>query len=171
MDVATIFGITAVVAVILVDMGKNLSLLFDPVSAVFVVGGTVAVLLISFTLTEFRRAIAGGIRFIFAPPKTADAATRQSLETGVVFFQRASTYAQAVGWIGVFFGTIVMLDKGFFSDPSVWQPGFRVCILTALYGVAIAYVICIPVSTKLSQHLESLARIDAGKNSEQRDRL
>ena len=136
-------------------MESHLSLLFAPVSSVFVLAGTTAIMLVSFPMTDVRRALPG-IRFTLVPPSTADEKTRQSLTVGVKFFRRAALTAQAVGWIGVFFGTIVMLDKGVFSDPAVWQPGFRVCILTALYGVVIAYALCHPVSMKPSRRLEEL---------------
>lgn len=40
-----------------------------------------------------------------------------------------------------------MLEDGIFGTPATWQSGLRVCILTVLYGIFIAYIICMPIRT------------------------
>ena len=69
------------------------------------------------------------------------------LEMGILILDRAKTYFQAWGWIGMLVGLVNML--GSLEDPAAIGPAMAVAILTVFYGVAMAYLFCLPIKTKL----------------------
>mgnify|MGYP000932402598 CR=1 FL=1 len=82
---------------------------------------------------------------------------KKELELGILMYSRTKTYAQATGWIGVLIGLVIMLKNGDFTDIAQWGPaGLAICILTVFYGTIIAYLICLPIQTKLERHLSLL---------------
>ena len=42
------------------------------------------------------------------------------------------------------------------SDPAAIGPGMAICLLTALYGTIIGFVICLPIKTKFERYLMML---------------
>ena len=154
MDIATIIGLTASFTLVLLAMGDPLIFLSIP-SLLIVVGGTIALLLISFPLSDVNQ-ILGYIWHAFKPP-TADADRAKlinELEKGILMLSRAKTYAQATGWAGGLIGAVIMLTH--MDDPAALGPGAALALLTALYGTLIAYFICLPLCTKLQVRLGEL---------------
>jgi chemotaxis protein MotA len=64
----------------------------------------------------------------------------------------AST-APAFGMIGTLVGLIIMLEA-MASDPSKLGPGMAVALITTLYGVLLARLVCLPAATKIQQREE-----------------
>jgi len=79
---------------------------------------------------------------------------KKELELGILMYSRMKTYAQATGWIGVLIGLVIMLRN--MDDPAAIGPGMAIGLLTALYGTIIAYLICLPIQTKLERQLNLL---------------
>ena len=153
MDTATIVGFIAVITCLFVGIGQHLPAMLDVRSAIIVVGGTIALLLVSFRLED----VVNLFRFFlyaFIPPKEGTAGLVGDLKLGARMFRRARTYAQASGWCGVFIGVVIMLKN--IDDPAAIGPGAAIAILTAFYGVVIGYLVCLPIQTKLERHLEKL---------------
>ena len=53
-------------------------------------------------------------------------------------------------------GLHIMTRHGMLTDPERFGPGFSIAVLTAFYGVVLAYLVCLPIRTKLSRHLDRL---------------
>ena len=153
MDIASIVGFIALATCFMVGIGQNIAIMLDAPSAIIVVGGTIAALLVSFPLSEVVNIPARSVGFILSPPADIDGAVEHKLERGIAMFGRAATYAQAMGWIGVLIGLIIMFKHGAFTDIERLSPGMAICLLTAFYGTVLAYGICIPIRTKLESHL------------------
>ena len=79
---------------------------------------------------------------------------RNDLEMGILILDRAKTYFQAWGWIGPLIGLALMLHD--LSDPAAIGTAMAVAISTVFYGVAMAYLFCLPIKTKLQFHLNIL---------------
>ena len=154
MRFTTLIGLLLLVGIFLVDLGPNISLIVDPLACTFVVVGTLGLVLTSFSLREIRLAIAIGLGAWFT--------TRQNsvsdIQAAEIFYRHVAIYAQVIGWVGVIFGLVIMLEDGIFETAATWQPGLRVCILTVLYGLFIAYIVCMPIRTRLRLEIRLLKK-------------
>ena len=174
MDIATIIGAILAICALGMGIGSNLKSMLHLQSLAIVMVGTLGALFVSFPLPELIKAPFGiGLRYAFFTPKAVIHRISESLgsgekeqispgdlkklkkelELGILMYSRMKTYAQATGWIGVFVGLVIMLENGLFTNPSQFGPGMAICILTAFYGIVIAYIICLPIQTKLERHL------------------
>ena len=155
MDIATIIGAVAAVLLILYtaqfDFGPGM---FGNIpSYATVVGVTIGMMLVSFTVRDINR-LPRYIMYAFKPPK-ADADRSEvinDLEKGILMLSRLKTYALATGWIGTLIGAVIILKN--LGDPAKLGPVISLCLLTVLYGTIIAYVFCLPFSTKLQVQLD-----------------
>jgi chemotaxis protein MotA len=88
-------------------------------------------------------------------------------------FDEAAGYSPAFGMIGTLIGLVLMLVN--LSDRSTIGPYLAVAIITTLYGAIIAYLIFIPVGTRLDMMtgaevtyrtiiLEGILSIQSGDN-------
>ncbi|MBI1274622.1 flagellar motor protein MotA [bacterium] len=71
---------------------------------------------------------------------------------GVSIFRKAADIAPAMGLIGTLIGLVQML--GNLSDPSKLGPAMAIALLTTLYGALLAYVLFIPLATKLERNTD-----------------
>ncbi len=157
MDIASVVGMFGVVALNLmaITLGGETKTFADAVSVLIVLGGTFSLILFSFPL---KNVISMGsyCKYAFVPPKpdADEEKLRNDLEMGILMLDRAKTYFQAWGWIGLLIGLSLMLH--YLSDPAAIGPAMAVAISTVFYGVAMAYLFCLPVKTKLQFHLNTL---------------
>jgi len=160
MDIATIVGIlTGSVLVLLAT--ENLMVFFNAPSALFVVGGTIGLLLFSFPLQNIIN-LPRNFGYTVIPPKPGADQSKVigELEIGIVMFTKIKSYAQATGWVGTLIGLILFLrsvgpDNNELAEIS---PHLALALLTALYGTLISYYICLPISTKLQCRLDELKK-------------
>ncbi len=119
-----------IVAMIL--LGGDLAAYVNIPSVVLVIGGTGALLLLTFghdgCLTAMRLAIRGKRKIEHTP-------TSQRGDP-VVFFRLAAAYALTMGFVGTLIGMIAMLSN--MDDPSKIGAGMAVALLTQLYGGLVA---------------------------------
>ena len=119
-----------IVAMIL--LGGDLAAYVNIPSVVLVIGGTGALLLLTFghdgCLTAMRLAIRGKRKVEHTP----------TIQRGdpVVFFRLAAAYALTLGFVGTLIGTIAMLSN--MDDPSKIGAGMAAALLAPLYGGLIA---------------------------------
>lgn len=157
MDIATLIGLVAGFTLVLVAIGNNLAIFVDIPSLLIVVGGTLAITMVSFPLAD----VVGFLSYVkhaLLPPQ-ADADREKAMremEKGILMLGRMKTYAQAMGWIGVLLGAVIILKN--VDDPATLGPGAALMLLTALYGTIIAFMICWPLRTKLEVYLDELKR-------------
>ena len=175
MDIATIIGAILAICALGMGIGSNLKSMLHLQSLAIVMVGTLGALFVSFPLPELIKAPFGiGLRYAFFTPKAVLRRISESLgsgekeqisrgdlqklkkelELGILIYSRMKTYAQATGWIGVLIGLVIMLRN--MDDPAAIGPGMAIALLTALYGTIIAYLICLPIQTKLERHLSLL---------------
>ena len=160
MDIATVVGLMLAISALGVGIGSNITSMLHLQSFVIVIGGTLGALFVSFPLTELIKAPFDiGLRYTFFFPKAVSSPEdlkkiKKELELGILMYSRMKTYAQATGWIGVLIGLVIMLRN--MDDPAAIGPGMAIGLLTALYGTIIAYLICLPIQTKLERHLSLL---------------
>jgi len=156
MDIATIIGLVSGFTLILLAMADPIIFINVP-SVLIVVGGTMAMTLVSFPL-QYVVGLIGFYMYAFRPPR-ADAnreKVERELEKGILAFGRIKTYALATGWIGTLIGAVLMLQH--LDDPAKIGPGVAVMLLCPLYGTIMAYLLFWPVRTKLEVYLEELRR-------------
>ncbi len=67
---------------------------------------------------------------------------------GRLGLEQMGRYAPAFGMIGTLLGLVVML--GNMHDPETVGPGMAVAMLTTLYGLLLANLVCLPFAEKLS---------------------
>ena len=157
MDIASFVGMFGVVALNLMAMGDP-KIFIDITSIILVLGGTCFLILFSFPLPNVIR-IGSYCKYAFVPPKldADEEKVRNDLEMGILFLERAKTYFQASGWIGLLIGLVLIFTHlSGLSDQAAIGPAMTIAMLTVLYGVTIAYLICLPVKTKLQYHLNIL---------------
>ena len=157
MDIASVIGMLGVVALNLmaIALGGEAKTFADPTGVLIVLGGTNLLILYSFPLKNFIR-MGSYCKYAFVPPKpdADEEKVRNDLEMGILMLDRAKTYFQAWGWIGMLIGLVNML--GALKDPADIGPAMAVAMLTVFYGVAMAYLFCLPIKTKLQFHLNKL---------------
>lgn len=163
MDIASVVGMFGVVTLSLwaMTIGGEPNTFFDLISVLFVFGGTFMLILSSFPFKNVTK-IGSYCWYAFVPPKTGadEKKARIDLEMGILIMDRAKTYFQAMGWIGMLVGLVNML--GSLEDPAHIGPAMAVAILTVFYGIAMAYLFCLPIKTKLQFHLNKLELINTG---------
>ena len=156
MDVATIFGFLISHVLVLLAM-ETPTAFFNVPSVLIVVGCTFALMLFSFplqnTLSAFRY-----FSYTVIPPKPGadNSKVIGELEIGIVYFEKMKSYAQATGLVGFLIGLVLM--AGNLDDPALIGPSMAINLLTVLYGILIAYWICLPISTKLQCRLDELKK-------------
>jgi len=70
--------------------------------------------------------------------------------TGVAILKKAAEISPAMGLIGTLIGLVQMLAN--LSDPSSIGPAMAVALLTTFYGAVLAYMVFIPIATKLERN-------------------
>ena len=156
MDIASIIGMFGAVGLNLLAIGPpNLKMFIDPMCLLIVFGGTFMLILSSFPFKNVTR-IGSYCWYAFVPPKmdTDRKEVRNKLEMGILILDRAKTYFQALGWIGMLIGLVLLLAN--LSDPHAIGPAMATAMLPVFYGVAMAYLFCLPIKTKLQFHLNRL---------------
>ena len=184
MDIATIVGLIAAFSFIMVGIGANIEVILNAPSFIIVIGGTMAATLVAFPLADVIQIVGLVLRYAIVPPRPLNAFAiryrltgeedseaviaqagpqptpeeivryQKHLKLGVLMFDRMKMFAQAFGWIGVLIGLVIMLKN--MSDPAAIGPGMAICLLTALYGTIIGFVICLPIKTKFERYLMML---------------
>lgn len=99
-----------------------------------------------------RRAL--GMAIDGVDPSTIDAVMRTEMESielrhtyGRGMLELMGRFAPVFGMIGTVIGLVVMLGR--MNDPTMIGSGMAVALLTTLYGLVFANVICIPLARKL----------------------
>ena len=85
------------------------------------------------------------------------ASTIERHRTGVAILRRASEIAPAMGLIGTLIGLVQMLAG--LDDPQSIGPAMAVALLTTLYGALFAYIILIPMASKLERNSKKEAMV------------
>ncbi len=90
-------------------------------------------------------------------PETAERILRQDIQArmerhqkGVSILRKAAEVSPAMGLIGTLIGLVQML--GNLDDPSSIGPAMAVALLTTMYGATLAYVVFIPLASKLERN-------------------
>ncbi len=105
-----------------------------------------------------------------------NAANSESSEIGVseTIWRDLSVYAPMFGMLGTIIGLIIMLRS--LTDPASIGPAMSLALITTLYGIMIAGIICLPIAGKIHNYnerlslirtliIEGLLAIQAGDNS------
>ena len=132
--IARLVGFAFFVALILVAimLGGDLLSYYNTPSAIFVFGGTAALLLLTFG----HDGCLSALRFtVKSKPDPENESSILNCDP-VVFFRLAATYAIAMGCIGMIIGFIAMLSN--MDDPSKIGAGMALCLISQLYGIVLA---------------------------------
>ena len=156
MDIASFVGFLLSHILVLLAM-EDPMVFFNVPSVLIVVGCTFALMLFSFplqnTLSAFRY-----FSYTVIPPKPGadNSKVIGELEIGIVYFEKMKSYAQATGWLGFQIGLILIVAN--LDEPAAIGPSVAVGLLTVLYGTIIAFLYCMPISTKLQCRLNELKK-------------
>jgi flagellar motor component MotA len=130
-----IIGLVITLAMLALAMG-DLAVFIDTASALIVFGITIGGLI-------FAKA---GILNMFSASFAADA-SRENLQAAARGWAQAKIYANASGVIGTMTGFVIMLQN--IDDMAAIGSGLAIAILTILYGLILAYGICLPMQMRL----------------------
>jgi len=88
-------------------------------------------------------------------PEVIDDVLRAEMESlaarhqgGKLVLEQLARFAPAFGMVGTLVGLVIMLCN--MSNPEAIGPGMAVAMITTLYGVVFANLVCIPFAEKLS---------------------
>lgn len=84
-----------------------------------------------------------------------DAQVTEELRLGVAMCRRARTYAIAAGGTGTLVGAVILLSQA--EDPTQLGRGAAVTLIALLYGVVAAFLVFLPMQTKLERLLAAMA--------------
>lgn len=126
-----IVGLIVIIVGMLIGIGSNLPAFVDAPSIIIVTTFTLGVLWLSGT------SIPGMFRAVFSSDVSPQDGAAAAAGWGV-----ACQAANAAGWVGVLIGAVIILKN--LDDIGAIGPGLAICILTALYGLVVAYGICMP---------------------------
>lgn len=82
--------------------------------------------------------------------KLAETAIEEHYDRGLITVEvldSMGSSSPAFGMFGTLFGLIVML--GDLQNPAQMGPGLATALITTLYGISLAYLICFPIARKL----------------------
>ena len=139
----------------------NLVLFLNVDSVLIIIGGLIATLLISFPLRDVFQ-LGRFFGYTIIPPKPTtdnEKELERKLRTGILMFDRMKTYSLAIGWIGFMIGLLHMLHSADLTNPEdikEFGKAMPIALLTVLYGIIIAYVLCLPLKTKLGRILDEI---------------
>lgn len=77
---------------------------------------------------------------------------KQRHTRGQTIFKFMGATAPAMGMVGTLVGLVQMLKT--LDDPAAIGPAMAIALLTTLYGAIIAFLICIPIASKLEHRTE-----------------
>ena len=77
---------------------------------------------------------------------------KQRHQRGQAIFKFMGSTAPSMGMVGTLVGLVQMLKS--LEDPAAIGPAMAVALLTTLYGAIIAFVICIPIASKLEHRTD-----------------
>ena len=89
--------------------------------------------------------------YVLIPPKQMTPDVERNLSVGIEIFRRAGTYASAFGWVGVLIGLAIISKNATPYNLEELGPALSICILPALYGTVLHYLVFLPIRTKLSR--------------------
>ncbi len=137
-----ILGLIIIIALLALGMG-SITPFIDLPSALVVLGFTIGALIFS----------GAGIANMFSISFAANADAKH-LAAAARGWAQARSYSIASGFIGTLLGFVIMLKN--IDDLAAIGPGLAICILTMLYGLIIAYGICLPVQSNLEDRVRDL---------------
>ena len=155
MDIATIVGLLGAFGLILYAIGPNLGSFIDLKSILIVIGGSTSLAFLGFPL----KTVIGAINyycyaFVYPNFEEDEKKIRENLETYIFYFERLMTFHKGCGGIGILIGFILVCQN--LNDPASIGPVLAVMLLSILYALVMAYVIFLPVKTKLECHVKNL---------------
>lgn len=74
----------------------------------------------------------------------------QRHQYGISIFRKSAEIAPAMGLIGTLVGLVQMLGQ--LNDPSTIGPSMAIALLTTFYGAILAYMVFIPLASKLERN-------------------
>jgi chemotaxis protein MotA len=89
--------------------------------------------------------------YVLIPLKQMTPDVERNLSVGIEIFRRAGTYASAFGWVGVLIGLAIISKNATPYNLEEFGPALSICILPALYGTVLHYLVFLPIRTKLSR--------------------
>jgi len=81
----------------------------------------------------------------------------EELKAGAKFWESAGGFSPTIGIIGAVMGLIHVMEN--LSDPSKLGAGIAVAFVATIYGVGMANLVLIPMSTKLKAHIARLVTL------------
>ena len=136
-----------ILMVVLIALGLNqstqLGYYVDIGSAIITVGVTIFALLMS-----YGSGFGSAVKAVLS--RESDA---RSLKLAIAVFERGRSYAIVAGALGSVVGMVIILKN--LDDPSALGPGLAMCLVTMLYGLALAYLLLLPVAGSLRRRLEA----------------
>jgi flagellar motor component MotA len=135
-----VVGLILALVVLMAGIGSNLSAMIDPPSAIIVLGFTLGALLLGGS--DIPLMLRGISPAALAPDELAASAKG---------WKMARFHSLAAGAAGSIIGWIIMLQN--LDDPGAIGPGMAISLLTVMYGLFLAFVVCLPLQANIAKRL------------------
>lgn len=173
MDISTIVGLVLSFGLTFSAMlvGSSFGAFIDYPSLIFVLGGTFALTLASFTLPDVL-ALPTHVSNVFFPSKLIidkmsgrsvdtheSEKLAQRLDAGAFILSRIRLYALAIGCVAFLIGAVKILAG--LDDPETIGPAAALSLLSFLYSLLVAFFICLPLQSKMQTHAKFLREVSS----------
>ena len=179
MDTSSVVGLllSFIMIYVSITLDTPIEIFINVPSLIIVVGGTFALLLISFPLTHVF-ALLKPIKHVLFLPKVLEnkydleikpiekevIICERELKFGIAIFKRIPPLAISVGCVSF----MIDIGKIFYSLSDVIRigPSILLASLSLFYSLIFSFFICLPIRYKLEHHLEELSWLKSGKLAE-----
>jgi flagellar motor component MotA len=136
-----IVGLFLFLLALMVGIGSNLAIMFDPASFIIVFFGTLGMLWFG------GGSLVGMFKSVFS-----SAVSEAEIRAAATDWQKARFYSLTTGLLGTFIGWIIMLKN--MDDPAAIGPGMAICLLTSMYALVSSFGICLPLQVGLAKRVQ-----------------
>ena len=134
-----LIGFILLIVFLVLGSGANASSMIDPNSFILTVGGMIGALLFA------GASVPSMVKVFFSDHTEAEVA-----QEGIRGWKLAAAFGLIMGSAGTLIGLVIMLKN--MDDPAAIGPGFAIANLTSIYGLVIAFAICLPVYKSLQRN-------------------
>lgn len=137
-----IVGVVAFLMALGIGIGSNLGAMLDLPSICIVCVGTLGMLLLGGS------SIPTMFKSVFS-----SAASEEEIRAGIRAWKMARFYSLGAGIIGGLIGLIIMFKS--MDDPAAIGPGMAIALLSSMYGLCLAFGLCLPLQAGLAKRVQT----------------
>ena len=137
-----IVGVVVFLMALGIGIGSNPGFMLDIPSICIVCVGTLGMLLLEGS------SIPTMFKSVFS-----SAASEEEIRAGIRAWKMARFYSLGAGIIGGLIGMFIMFKN--MDDPAAIGPGMAIALLSSLYGLGLAFGLCLPLQAGLAKRVQT----------------